>query len=196
MGLVLTTPPTGEPVSLTTAKNHLRIELTDTSEDDLITALIAAARQEAEETAQASLLAQSWTATFDGFPLSRRPLPLVRGPVTAITSIHYLDPSSADQTMSSSLYLLDRRERSDSVRLAANTDWPATAVQSAAVTVVYAAGYGAATDVPGPLISAMLLRIGDLYRNREAQIIERAVAVQNQAFDTLVGQYVRTARYF
>ena len=46
MALVLVTPPATQPVSLTEAKLHLRVS--DTTEDTLITALIAAARERAE----------------------------------------------------------------------------------------------------------------------------------------------------
>lgn len=192
MGLVLTTPPGVEPLDLATAKNHLRVDADITADDALITSFISATRQEAEEMLWASLVTQTWTATLPGFPGWRDPVQLPRGPVQSVTSVTYLDPSGASQTLSNTLYRLDRRERSDWIGLTDRQFWPATADQPDAVTVVYIAGYGAATNVPFAICAAMLLRIGDLYRNREAQIIERASAVQNEAFVSLLGQYMRT----
>jgi uncharacterized phiE125 gp8 family phage protein len=195
MGLVLTTPPAAEPLLLAAAKTHVRIDPDQTADDAMVTSMITGARQEAEETISASLITQTWTATYDCFPWWRGPLPLVRGPVRSITSINYIDPSGAPQTLSSALYFLENLERSDCVRLAANQNWPTTAHVGNAVSIVYQTGYGdAAANVPYPIISAMLLRIGDLYRNREAQIIERAAAVQNQAFVDLLARYERTPR--
>ena len=192
MGLVLTTPPTGEPLVLATVKNHLKVDTDLTADDSLITSLITAARMEAEETLWASLLTQTWTATYRGFPSWRDPLQLPRGPVSSVSSVTYLDPSGASQTLSNTLYTLDNRERSDWIGLNDRQFWPATARQSSAVTVAYVAGYGNAAAVPFAICAAMLLRIGDLYRNREAQIIERASAVQNQAFLDLLEPFRRT----
>jgi uncharacterized phiE125 gp8 family phage protein len=195
MGLVLTSAPAVEPLALAFTKNAIRVDADLTADDALITQHIAAARQEAEEALAASLITQTWTATYEGFPWWREPLPLLRGPVASITSINYLDPSGAPITLSNTLYFLENLERSDNVRLVANQQWPSTARSANAVTVVYVTGYSADNSkVPSSILSAMLLRIGDLYRNREAQIIERATAVQNQAFADLLDRFQRTPR--
>ncbi len=46
MRATLTVPPAGEPLTLAEAKLHLRVDLSD--DDALITALISAAREQAE----------------------------------------------------------------------------------------------------------------------------------------------------
>lgn len=198
MGLVLTTPPAAEPLALAFTKNAIRVDSDLTADDALITQHIVAARQEAEEALEASIVTQTWTATYDGFPWWREPLPLERGPVQSITSISYVDPSGNTQTLSSALYFLENLRKSDNVRLVANQYWPATAHAANAVTVVYVCGYGLPTDspvkIPAAIVDAMLLRVSDLYRNRDAQIIERAAAVQNQAFSDLLDRFQRTPR--
>src|SRR5690348_12085488 len=123
MGLVLTTPPAAEPVTLSVSKNHLRVDTDLTADDALITSFLSAAREEAEAYTGASIVTQTWTATFNGFPDWRRPLRLARGPVRSITSISYVDPSGATQTLSSSVYSLNSRERSDVVGIKAGNEW-------------------------------------------------------------------------
>jgi uncharacterized phiE125 gp8 family phage protein len=196
MGLVLTTPPAAEPVTLAISKNHLRIDSDLSADDALITSLLVAAREEAEAYTGASIVNQTWTATFDGFPCWRDSIRLARGPVRSITSISYVDPSGATQTLSSSLYTLNSRERSDVVGIKAQNYWPATADQEDAVTVVYQSGYGLPSDnpvlIPQGFVAAILLLVGDLYRNREAQIIERAVAITNERVASLLNELART----
>ena len=65
MSLQLTAPPATEPVSLAQAKAWLRVE-SGNDEDDLITALIQAARVRCEWHTGRAFVTQGWTLWLDG----------------------------------------------------------------------------------------------------------------------------------
>lgn len=68
MALNLVKGPVDEPVSVAEAKLHLRIEQDAHEEDDLILALIRAAREYAETFTHRVFLKQQWQLTMDYFP--------------------------------------------------------------------------------------------------------------------------------
>jgi uncharacterized phiE125 gp8 family phage protein len=188
MGLVLSTPPSAEPVTLAEAKTHLRVDGTD--EDTLITTHIAAARRQVEIYTGAGLVTQRWTETFDGFPCSPYSgISLTRGPVLSIVSVAYLDTAGQSQTLSSATYVLNQTPLSADLWLVSGQSWPATQAQRGAVTIVYSVGFGSgSTAIPDDIRASILLRIADLYRNREAQ---GALLTENRTACNLVDGYVR-----
>lgn len=165
MSIKLITAPAAEPVILAEAKLHCRVDSAD--DDTLITALIVAARELAEQQTGRALVTQTWELALDAFPVSEIELPLP--PVQSIVSIKYLDSNGAEQTVPGADYGLDNY---GSVRhlviLAAGVEWPATLVAANAVKVRFVAGYGAAVDVPGSIRQWMLLQIGNWYATRES----------------------------
>src|SRR5690606_32253051 len=70
MPAVLLTPPAAEPLSLEDAKNFLRVE--HAADDELIAALIAAARGEVELATRCVLITQTWRIVLHRWPASRR----------------------------------------------------------------------------------------------------------------------------
>jgi len=66
MSLTIVTPPAEEPVTLTEAKNHLRVDLSD--DDSLISALIVAAREHAEAITRRAFITQTLKLSLDAFP--------------------------------------------------------------------------------------------------------------------------------
>lgn len=165
MTLRKTTQPTSEPVTLATAKLHLRVDVAD--DDAYITTLIVAARTACEERLERSLITTGWTLTLDAFP---EEISLPSGPVISVTSLQYLDTNGATQTLAGSLLV------GDVIYPAYATAWPDTREQANAVTVVYTAGYGAAADVPAPIVQWILLAVGDMYAMRERSAERPAVA--------------------
>ena len=88
-------------------------------------------------------------------------------PVLSVTSIKYLDTAGVQQTLDSSLYLVDTV--ACCVVPAYGQSWPSLYPVSQPVTVRISCGYGAtAASVPGTIKSAMLLLIAHWYENREA----------------------------
>lgn len=165
MSLRLITPATALPVSLATAKQHLRVEH---SEDDaLITSMIRAAARSAEQQLNRVLMSQTWQLLIDAFPAAE--IRLERPRVQAITSIVYVNTAGADVTLNPSLYTLDADLLPGWVLPALGTTWPATREQANAVRVTFVSGYGNdAASVPDDVAAWLLLQVGALYRNREA----------------------------
>ncbi|MBK6905553.1 MAG: phage head-tail connector protein [Saprospirales bacterium] len=159
----VTTQPATEPLTLTEAKLHLKVDTT--ADDDLITALITATRQSVERYCNSALITQTVTEKYDCF--TSRGFRLSVSPAIAITSVSYTDSAGDNQTLDAAIYGLDNYSRPARVFLKENQQWPQTRVEPNTVTVVYTAGYGAASDVPGPIKTAMKLMLADLYENRQ-----------------------------
>ncbi|MDO1560415.1 head-tail connector protein [Brevundimonas sp. 2R-24] len=161
MAAVVVTPP--EPfLSLDEAKAHLRVDHDD--DDVLIGALIAAAcgaLDGPQGWLGRAVGEQTISETADWFADCMR---LSLPPVTAITSIEYVDGDGATQTLDGAVYVLGTDGR---VRLAPDQSWPSVRAQREAVTITYTAGYA---TVPAPIKAAALLLLGDLYANRETGI--------------------------
>lgn len=164
MTLKLITAPASEPISLAEAKLHCKV---DGDEDDaLLTALIQAAREEAEHEVGRPLITQTWEKVLDEFPFGE--IYLGKPNVLSVTSIKYYDEAQIEQTMPSSSYSLDAENDADCWLLPAiNTEWPATLDTANAVRVRFTCGYGSASNVPATIKAWMLVRIATLYKHRE-----------------------------
>lgn len=159
MGLTLVTAPAVEPVSLQEAKDWLRVD--HASDDALIEDLIAAAREYAENVTGLRLVAQTWDWTLDAFPDVLRP-PI--GPVSAVTSIKYLDPAGAEQTLAAAKYRADLAETPERITPAYGESWPSTHDVTAAVTVRLSVGFGAfPAAVPAVIRAWMRFTLADTY---------------------------------
>ncbi len=172
--------------------------------DPEISAYIAAARRQAETYTSAGIVSQVWTVTLDKFPADGSAIPLPRGPVLSLDSITYLDADGSPVTIAddpeadppttdlSDLAVLDQSTLSATVSLVSGASWPQTVTQKGAVAIAITVGYGTgATDVPADIKAAILLRVADLYRNREAQ--QGSPLVENRAVCALLDPHVRTA---
>lgn len=166
MRLKLVTPPVVQPVTLDEAKAHLRVTAAD--EDAHITSLIAAAVGHVDGPSGVlgrALVEQEWDLLLDAFPCDELELPLP--PLRSVTSITYVDEQGATQTLAPAAYEVDA---SGVVLPAYGQTWPRTRAQRNAVTVRFKAGYGTTgASVPAAIRAAILLLVGDLYANREAQ---------------------------
>jgi uncharacterized phiE125 gp8 family phage protein len=164
-----------EPVSVTEAKLHCRVDITE--DDALIGSLIMAARQYAEEIAGRAFISQTWDYILDQFPGCDR-IVLPRPPLISISSVKYtLYESGATSTFSASSYFADTYAEPGAVILKPGYDWPGDALYPAnGVQVRYVAGYGSAgANVPQPIRQAILLMVGAYYENREAFMVTGAV---------------------
>jgi uncharacterized phiE125 gp8 family phage protein len=166
MSLVLITAPTVPVVSLADAKLHLRVDGID--EDTLISAMVAAATQQAQHETGRALIRQTWERRLDAFPPAEIRLGLP--PVSSILSVTYIDPTGATQTVPSASYALDDTVDSGSgwVLPAPGYEWPETADGANVVRVRFQTGAQDAAGVPESIRAWILLQVGALYRNREA----------------------------
>jgi len=200
-GLVQTVAPASEPVSLTTAKAHCRVQTT--LDDAYITALISAARERVELETGRQLVTASWKMTLDCLPpdllharaysyqpwsLDRLAVALPRAPLQSVTSITYLDTAGVLQTLDPSLYQVDANMHPGRVMPAWGQIWPIARYQSGAVRIDYVAGYGVAASVPKSLVQAILMLVAHWYAAREA-VSTAGQAEVPLAFGWLVGSF-------
>jgi uncharacterized phiE125 gp8 family phage protein len=171
------TAPTVELVTLTEAKAHLRVD--DSASDTYITSLIKRARMYAEHEAGRSFGTQTLKSTL---PKLADPMPLPRGPIVSVTSVTYLDTADARQTLSSALYYIDRSDLEPVVRRVPGVSWPSESLRAGGVEITYVAGTWAV--VPEGAVQYILLLIGTMYEQREADV-ERA-AMRHQFADRLL----------
>lgn len=186
------TAPALSPVTLLEAKQQCRVETDD--DNALLQRLIDTATDmlDGPEGLGVALMPQTWKLVL---PCFQAELLLPLQPVTAITSIQYVDPAGATQTFSAANYRLFTAAVDAEVELVTNASWPATDSRRAAVTVTFACGFADAASIPASLRHAILLMVGTLYENRESETIAAGVvnSVTLQTFDRLKAQYRRLA---
>ena len=171
----LVTAPAVEPISTADAKTHLRVTVSD--DDDYIGSLVKAARQYVEVTCGRALITQTWDIFLDDWPdVDYFHLPL--SPLQSVTSITYEDSDGNTSTFSSDDYRVDAASDPGSVVLDYGASWPSvTLAATNPITVRIVCGYGdAASDVPMPIIQAMLMLIRHWYDNRSSVLTGVGVA--------------------
>lgn len=170
--LELVTPPSIEPVSRTIFKIARREDQDEHEQDALADALIAAARQLVEEETTRQLITATWRLGLPHWPTCYGGrIELRRPPVQSITSVTYLDTDGVQQTLDSSLYLLDAASpnRPGWLYPAYNQTWPDARLQPNSIQVTFTCGYGAtAASVPHTARQAIQLLAGHWWENREA----------------------------
>lgn len=170
MKLVTVTAPAEEPITLAEAKLHLRVEIDE--DDNPITAWITTARIAVEYFTQRALTTQTFDLYLDQFPDGNY-IKLPRPPLQSVTWVKYTDDEGNVYTLPSSQYVVDVYGEPGRVVLKNGYSWPTTELQVVnGVQVRFVAGYGAAANVPESFKSAMYLKIGDLYENRENTVIQ------------------------
>lgn len=164
---VLTSAPSGNPVTLTEAKLHLRVD--HSTDDDLITALIGAATANLDGwygILGRCLLTQTWRSDFPEFPAGDE-LRLPLSPVQSVI-VSYYDADAGLQTFSSTKYRLIEDHAGPVISLNDNESWPDTDIRPAAVSVAAVCGYGAAAVVPDPIKTAIKVMVAAMYETRAA----------------------------
>jgi uncharacterized phiE125 gp8 family phage protein len=152
------------PITLAEAKEHLRVEATDTDEDALITSYIAAAGATIErETGYVVTGQRDETIVLDGFE-AQIVLPLRPVDEDAVT-ISYLDTDDASQSLTAfRAFTKDKLTR----LVSTDDDWPRASSKKGAVSIGISAGYADIADIPADLKIAAKLLIAHWYANREA----------------------------
>jgi hypothetical protein len=187
MAIKVTSAPSVEPVSLANMKLWLKIETSVTADDDLVTALIKAARITAEEYTGRKFITQTVDYYLDAIPMARseewwngvRDGALVSldaaqnyfeipfGPIQSVTSITYYTIDNTANTFSSTNYTSDIYSVPPRICLNSGYSWPSNLRAHNAIKVTVSAGYGsAATSVPDDLITAIKIIVSHWYENR------------------------------
>ena len=176
--------PTDLPVSLATAKLHLRIDPEVNLEDELVLFLIQAATDHLDGwtgTLGRCLAKQVWEQAFES-DYGCLHLPL--GPVLTVDSIAYPDEGEGTETDEGFVTTTDAGGRTY-IRVANPTGKP--------VVVTYTAGHEV-DDIPPAIRQAILLFVGAWYENREETAIGVSVSAlpESVAAHALLRPYRRT----
>ena len=160
MSAILLTPPALEPVSLADAKHFLRVAHDD--DDEVIAALIAAARVHVEAQTRRALITQAWRLVIDAWPADGR-LKVLPAPLAALDAVRVHDDSGATGLDLQSFVV----DKAGSQLVFAPWAMAQPGRAAAGIEVDITAGYGdAASDVPEPLRHAVRLLIAHWYENR------------------------------
>ncbi len=158
----LITAPSGEALSLSEVKAHLRLDTSD--EDTLLSSLIATAREHLEATTGLSLMTQTWRLYLDDWPQSGI-VELKKSPVQAVTAIHIFD-DNGDEEPVSPLPPLDPVSRPARLMV---RDMARPGQSLNGIEIDYRTGFGdSALEVPDSLKRAMLTHIALMFELRGA----------------------------
>lgn len=194
MTLKLITDASTEPLTLTQAKRHLKVE--HSVDDDDITDAIVTARKRAEHLTGRSLTTQTWERVLDAFPAAEielgMPAANTDDRVLTIVSVTYIDANGDSQVMDSADYSLDA-DTSPGWLLPAETlaAWPSTLDTANAVRVRFTTGYSPVADKGRALLrSWMRIEVGNLYKFREGFIVGTIVSdIPNGFHERLLDPY-------
>lgn len=175
--LTVSTAPSVEPVSVSDAKDHLRV-IDYTGDDAYIGTLVTAARQWCEDFCDRTFADKTYTVAFDDFfgtriELPRPPVRLNAESSGATVTISYVDTGGATQTLTWSQsgtqdFRLDRDHVPALIYPTYLDVWPSVRIDDKSVQITYLAGYGGAANVPTPAKHAIKMLVGHWYLNREA----------------------------
>lgn len=165
---------TSEPVSVAEAKAHLR--QTQSSDDVLIGRQITAAREFIERFTGRALAAATYRYTAPDFLLGY-PVQLPLWPISAVSSVSYLDSEDARIVVDAGDYLFD----ADRSTIAPGAYWPAPAYS---VNIAFAT---APAFIPEGLKSAILARVQAEYEAQPEEAEKLRAASESLAWPFRMG---------
>jgi uncharacterized phiE125 gp8 family phage protein len=181
---VLALPATEQIVTLSEAKEHLRVTYID--EDQYIIQLISVAESVIQNWTNRKLTIQTLQSWYPCFGSA---LILPYSPVISVTDIIYYPESGSSQTLAPSDYQAEIIVEPHRIIPALNKTWPTITLRRIQpIEVRYIAGY---TITPTAIKHAMLLMIATYYQDREnvnrSNLIPRALL---HGSERLVDEYV------
>lgn len=180
----LVTAPATEPLTLNEVKLFLRVD--DTTEDDLITSLITAARGLVEGHTWMPLISQTWAMQFDKDELNLLVWNINKAPLISVSSITYYDSDNNIQTLAASSYEVDIYGSPARFRI---KTMPSVYDRMNALQLNFVCGYANAAAVPQPIKQALYMIIGHLYENRQDVITGTQVNEIPMASEYLLQPY-------
>lgn len=180
MALVVTSPPSVEPVDLAEASLFIRYD--QSLQNSVITALITAARLDVEAWTNRTMIDTGYdffiNDLFDEIfiPTST---------IIAVSAITYQDLEDATQTLSSTLFKVDNKSVSNKVFRDPLETYPEVLVQPLAVKISFTAGFANVAAVPENLKTVIKMRVAELFEHREANTT--AARHPNDAMISLMG---------
>ena len=173
----IVTPPTSDLLTLAEVKAHLKVEADVTAEDELIQSLIQAAESAWVQDSGRVLLASTWDQKFDEWGDCWH-LCLDRYPVSSITAVTYTQSDGTTGTLSAANYYLSTAGRRPCVILKYSQLWPTAVLENGpSINVRYVAGAATAADVPKDIVAALMVKIGEMFADRDSQGNQQSAAM-------------------
>lgn len=176
MKTLITVPSTELVVSLNLAKQHLRLDTDDGTDDDLIKHLIEVATERAEHQLGRSLL----TKTYQTVAEHGDKIKLIPNLVSVLTVVA-TNADSTTTTLTGADYLINQNSLVPEIM--------AMVVVETSLTVTYTAGYGNADAIPKAIKQWVLVDLATLYENREAVMNYGVNSVPYAFVDGLLDPY-------
>lgn len=169
------------------------IRLTATSiEDDLLSRDIKSAYRQVESVTRRKLLTQTWDYYLDEFPYEDR-FKLPFGTLQSVTHIKYTDSDGDETTMTVTTdYLVETNgEECGLIVLPYGKSWPSfTPYPSNPIVIRLVCGWTAAASIPSEIISCVLLKATDLYKNRSRKEVGSAqIFFKNDSYMDMLANY-------
>jgi uncharacterized phiE125 gp8 family phage protein len=183
MTAFLVRPPAVEPVSLAQAKAQLRLD--HDAEDDLVAALIPAARGLVELKTRRALIDQGWRIALDRWP-RRGAVRLSPLPVVSVDAVTVYDGEGAPHVLAADEVEVD---------LAGGRLVPCSAARRPGravngIEIDLGCGYGETADaVPEALRQAVLMLVAHWFEVREAASLGVIASPVALGFEALVAPY-------
>jgi uncharacterized phiE125 gp8 family phage protein len=167
MSLILTVPPSVEPVSLAEAKAHMRV--THSDDDVIISTLIVSARRRIEVYTGLRLITQGWSQFMDYWPCGGV-VELDVNPVSAVSDVIVYGDLDTPSTVDASHYFLDATSNPPRVVFRQGRNPSPPGRRAKGIEVRLTAGFGLAAAVPVDLKQAVLMLVADAYAHRGDEV--------------------------
>ncbi len=191
MTAIILVAPAAEPVSLSDAKTHFRVDEVD--EDILIQSLLTAARLHVETISGRVMITQTWRIALDHWP-ARNILELPIGPVQTVNAIRIFDDDDITMTIDPSRYLVDVGSVPARIAMRGHENWPDPGRVLNGIEIDISAGYGnTASNVPEALRHSVLMLAAHWFENREPLMATGGQLPVPPAVTALIAPYL-TAR--
>jgi uncharacterized phiE125 gp8 family phage protein len=165
------------------------VRLTATSiEDDRLNAIITASREHVEDITRRNLITQTWDYSLNEWT-DKNYIKLPGGNLQTVTSVKWKDTDGTETTLTPTTdYLVETNgEGCGKIVLPYGCSWPSdTLYPSNPITIRFMSGWTTAALVPYKIKAALLLICADLYRNREAQVLDTMSYQENRAVQALL----------
>lgn len=183
MPLVLTATPAQEPVTVSEAKDYLRID--SAVEDPVVASLILAARLHIEGALDIALITQSWSLFLDRWPEGGC-VSIPIGPVNSVDGLRVYDADDVATTVSPDTYVVDLSSLRPRLVRWPGVLWPFPGRPANGIEIALSAGYGDTPDkVPAPIRQAVLMLVAHWYEQREPVVFEKPDELPHGVADLL-----------
>lgn len=171
MTLHTITPPAVLPITAgdIVTQLHLRIDVDEVEEQDLIAAYAESACARAQAMTRTRFITQTVQLRLDAFGCGvGEAIPLPIAPIQSIAAVRYIDGGGVQQVLPSSDYRLVRSRVPYELWPRYGQTWPVPRADADVVEIDIVVGYGdTGADVPADIRQALRLMIAAMFDNRD-----------------------------